>query len=167
MVNLLKFVTDRHFRSNSMFFAKVAQQFIILAFMALVLKFSFNELSSYGSNSTRSTGDQQLGLNALIAIFGLEVLIIFIYLVTIIFKTIFESKSNSKLLQRSDLSVTVRMIEKNMFFKYMKQEEYAILKAKKNGKGQKAKKGKVNKVCLLYTSPSPRDRQKSRMPSSA
>ena len=24
-----------------------------------------------------------------------------------------------------------------------------------------------NKVCLLYTSPSPRDRQKSRMPSSA
>ena len=26
---------------------------------------------------------------------------------------------------------------------------------------------KVNKICLLYTSPSPRDRQKSRMPSSA
>ena len=25
----------------------------------------------------------------------------------------------------------------------------------------------LNKVCLLYTSPSPRDRQKSRMPSSA
>ena len=25
----------------------------------------------------------------------------------------------------------------------------------------------VNKVCLLYTSPSPRDRQKNRMPSSA
>ena len=25
----------------------------------------------------------------------------------------------------------------------------------------------VNKACLLYTSPSPRDRQKSRMPSSA
>ena len=25
----------------------------------------------------------------------------------------------------------------------------------------------VNKICLLYTSPSPRDRQKSRMPSSA
>ena len=24
-----------------------------------------------------------------------------------------------------------------------------------------------NKICLLYTSPSPRDRQKSRMPSSA
>ena len=27
--------------------------------------------------------------------------------------------------------------------------------------------GKVYKDCLLYTSPSPRDRQKSRMPSSA
>ena len=26
---------------------------------------------------------------------------------------------------------------------------------------------KGNKICLLYTSPSPRDRQKSRMPSSA
>ena len=26
---------------------------------------------------------------------------------------------------------------------------------------------KINKTCLLYTSPSPRDRQKSRMPSSA
>ena len=25
----------------------------------------------------------------------------------------------------------------------------------------------MNKICLLYTSPSPRDRQKSRMPSSA
>ena len=25
----------------------------------------------------------------------------------------------------------------------------------------------VNSICLLYTSPSPRDRQKSRMPSSA
>ena len=27
--------------------------------------------------------------------------------------------------------------------------------------------GKVSETCLLYTSPSPRDRQKSRMPSSA
>ena len=27
--------------------------------------------------------------------------------------------------------------------------------------------GTVDKICLLYTSPSPRDRQKSRMPSSA
>ena len=29
------------------------------------------------------------------------------------------------------------------------------------------KDGKLHEVCLLYTSPSPRDRQKSRMPSSA
>ena len=33
----------------------------------------------------------------------------------------------------------------------------------KNGKGDLA----VMSICLLYTSPSPRDRQKSRMPSSA
>src|SRR5665213_129077 len=30
-----------------------------------------------------------------------------------------------------------------------------------------ARGGKLQQVCLLYTSPSPRDRQKSRMPSSA
>ena len=30
-----------------------------------------------------------------------------------------------------------------------------------------ALKSQLNKSCLLYTSPSPRDRQKSRMPSSA
>ena len=35
--------------------------------------------------------------------------------------------------------------------------------AKKHG----AMKGDQSKTCLLYTSPSPRDRQKSRMPSSA
>ena len=29
------------------------------------------------------------------------------------------------------------------------------------------KPGPLNAICLLYTSPSPRDRQKSRMPSSA
>ena len=39
-------------------------------------------------------------------------------------------------------------------------------------KNPEARKGKWNKIvtlknCLLYTSPSPRDRQKSRMPSSA
>ena len=32
---------------------------------------------------------------------------------------------------------------------------------------EKLKSGDVYQVCLLYTSPSPRDRQKSRMPSSA
>ena len=32
---------------------------------------------------------------------------------------------------------------------------------------QRDSTGKQNDLCLLYTSPSPRDRQKSRMPSSA
>ena len=38
------------------------------------------------------------------------------------------------------------------------------------GEGDEAKAGQnvtVHYTCLLYTSPSPRDRQKSRMPSSA
>ena len=34
-------------------------------------------------------------------------------------------------------------------------------------KGQKSRAGGYHKVCLLYTSPSPRDRTRSRMPSSA
>ena len=34
-------------------------------------------------------------------------------------------------------------------------------------KKEKTKEKKKSKNCLLYTSPSPRDRQKSRMPSSA
>ena len=33
--------------------------------------------------------------------------------------------------------------------------------------GNKVKEGEHIETCLLYTSPSPRDRQKSRMPSSA
>ena len=33
--------------------------------------------------------------------------------------------------------------------------------------GAKAMREGIDKSCLLYTSPSPRDRQKSRMPSSA
>ena len=35
------------------------------------------------------------------------------------------------------------------------------------GKGPQQMKSEENVACLLYTSPSPRDRQKSRMPSSA
>ena len=37
----------------------------------------------------------------------------------------------------------------------------------KGSEGWKPKGSKPSKPCLLYTSPSPRDRQKSRMPSSA
>ena len=40
---------------------------------------------------------------------------------------------------------------------------YMMMSAKPQGGG----KGSANKTCLLYTSPSPRDRQKARMPSSA
>ena len=36
-----------------------------------------------------------------------------------------------------------------------------------SGTGYSAGGGTLTNVCLLYTSPSPRDRQKSRMPSSA
>ena len=39
-------------------------------------------------------------------------------------------------------------------------------KGKGKDKGKEKEKGK-ERGCLLYTSPSPRDRQKSRMPSSA
>ena len=38
---------------------------------------------------------------------------------------------------------------------------------KDSGEFAKTKSGIEYKICLLYTSPSPRDRQKSRMPSSA
>ena len=37
----------------------------------------------------------------------------------------------------------------------------------KSKKENKARAKQLDKDCLLYTSPSPRDRQKSRMPSSA
>ena len=40
-------------------------------------------------------------------------------------------------------------------------------KANDTGTGAAAGGGMTQKGCLLYTSPSPRDRQKSRMPSSA
>ena len=38
---------------------------------------------------------------------------------------------------------------------------------KDKNSGEKKEKTEWHRVCLLYTSPSPRDRQKSRMPSSA
>ena len=43
-------------------------------------------------------------------------------------------------------------------------EAQTIRRALSNGQSESAK---ASKTCLLYTSPSPRDRQKSRMPSSA
>ena len=56
----------------------------------------------------------------------------------------------------------VKMLKKSLDKKKMKE------KAKKFVGGDKEeKRARVSKICLLYTSPSPRDRQKSRMPSSA
>ena len=45
--------------------------------------------------------------------------------------------------------------------------EYTKYHNKKNESDELLFKRAANEVCLLYTSPSPRDRQKSRMPSSA
>ena len=51
------------------------------------------------------------------------------------------------------------------------KDEYFEINYQSDGKVEvkvyKAKKNEKSKTCLLYTSPSPRDRQKSRMPSSA
>ena len=65
-----------------------------------------------------------------------------------------------------------KIVEKNEG-EIVKTENWGLLNLsyliKKNKKGSYIHfkiKGKGN-VCLLYTSPSPRDRQKSRMPSSA
>ena len=44
---------------------------------------------------------------------------------------------------------------------------YHLNALKKLGMKYEIKKGYIHASCLLYTSPSPRDRQKSRMPSSA
>ena len=51
-----------------------------------------------------------------------------------------------------------RMLEKDPSF---------LPPADVEGKSGRPKKGPRKRACLLYTSPSPRDRQKSRMPSSA
>ena len=42
-----------------------------------------------------------------------------------------------------------------------------LMVVKKNGRKSTFDRDKLSKSCLLYTSPSPRDRTRSRMPSSA
>ena len=50
----------------------------------------------------------------------------------------------------------------------LRQQALTILLSKFGGELDRTRKSKyANQSCLLYTSPSPRDRQKSRMPSSA
>ena len=61
--------------------------------------------------------------------------------------------------------------KKRLQVELLKLEEWVIKNNKRVGivlEGRDAAgKGSTIKRCLLYTSPSPRDRQKSRMPSSA
>ena len=56
------------------------------------------------------------------------------------------------------------------FRQFMEQPEIVNMMknfAQQNEKSPQELKGMRDKVCLLYTSPSPRDTDKSRMPSSA
>ena len=59
---------------------------------------------------------------------------------------------------------------KLFFLRVPKTGSHTIYRTFNGGRGYKGMHGTmggVYKNCLLYTSPSPRDRQKSRMPSSA
>ena len=57
-------------------------------------------------------------------------------------------------------------VERTIFLTPIREYEFEIKKGIKDSKIKTYKKYDYN-TCLLYTSPSPRDRQKSRMPSSA
>ena len=69
----------------------------------------------------------------------------------------------------------VKMLQKSLDKKKMKEGAKKFVGGDKEDKRARVSKimdeessyGEKSKVCLLYTSPSPRDRQKSRMPSSA
>ena len=66
---------------------------------------------------------------------------------------------NIEVIDRNDLSINIKGLIENIT---LSQERYAS----SFGKNQTIRSDSI-KSCLLYTSPSPRDRQKSRMPSSA
>ena len=53
------------------------------------------------------------------------------------------------------------------FLKFAKKNKLGFLALEYSGHGKSSGKFINGNICLLYTSPSPRDRQKSRMPSSA
>ena len=68
-----------------------------------------------------------------------------------------------------DLDMTAEQVEQNLIFNDAKIGE-VMLTSMDNADQQAwlgAKAPDLSLICLLYTSPSPRDRQKSRMPSSA
>ena len=79
-------------------------------------------------------------------------------------KKAFEPWANTPPLQRARIMFKFKeLIEKN-------SDELTQLIVTEHGKVYEDAKGSLTRgleVCLLYTSPSPRDRQKSRMPSSA
>ena len=59
-----------------------------------------------------------------------------------------------------------RTVKKGLYY-YMNQRKKKGTSRKGKGTVTDAALKRSAKTCLLYTSPSPRDRQKSRMPSSA
>ena len=62
---------------------------------------------------------------------------------------------------------TFLAFDKHMNLVLADTEEYRKVKTKKGGGVGMSEEREEKRTCLLYTSPSPRDRQKSRMPSSA
>ena len=69
------------------------------------------------------------------------------------------------------IEINLKNIKKNwLYLDGLSQENIetgAVIKANAYGLGSNEVASALWEVCLLYTSPSPRDRQKSRMPSSA
>ena len=66
------------------------------------------------------------------------------------------------------MSLFLKALGINVYFATIK-DSYCLdgKNIEANAKALHALRSTLNDVCLLYTSPSPRDRQKSRMPSSA
>ena len=70
----------------------------------------------------------------------------------------------------SDSSRTRRQVAKISLFRQTREDDEALLRrmerADESG-GEADSYQKLRQICLLYTSPSPRDKRQSRMPSSA
>ena len=70
-------------------------------------------------------------------------------------------KSTEELIKEVGREVVMLLLEKNKAYGDTANQPPKIFSK------LSAKEGILARICLLYTSPSPRDRQKSRMPSSA
>ena len=75
--------------------------------------------------------------------------------------------SNEKFIMIWDADATVSLKSSLALIEIAGQQDLFIMGDRLKGKNEKKSFRILNKFCLLYTSPSPRDRQKSRMPSSA